>query len=91
MDKHWKTLSIKDRFVYTLSVCSFSLGWILVFVGFFVPPLGEISSSVLGIFGTSLIFTGSCLGISMHYENQLEKIKKEVDSRLNSVADNKLG
>lgn len=87
MDKHWKTLSIKDRFVYTLSVCSFSLGWILVFVGFFVPPLGEISSSVLGIFGTSLIFTGSCLGISMHYENQLEKIKKEVDSRLNSVAD----
>lgn len=87
MDKHWKTLSIKDRFVYTLSVCSFSLGWILVFIGFFVPPLGEISSSVLGIFGTSLIFTGSCLGISMHYENQLEKIKKEVDSRLNSVAD----
>ena len=87
MDKHWKTLSVKDRFVYTLSVCSFSLGWILVFVGFFVPPLGEISSSVLGIFGTSLIFTGSCLGISMHYENQLEKIKKEVDSRLNSVAD----
>lgn len=87
MDKHWKTLSIKDRFVYTLSVCSFSLGWILVFVGFFVPPLGEISSSVLGIFGTSLIFTGSCLGISMHYENQLEKIKKEVDSRLNGVAD----
>lgn len=87
MNRKWATLTVKDRFVYTLSVCSFSLGWILVFVGFFVPPLGEISSSVLGIFGTSLIFTGSCLGISMHYENQLEKIKKEVDSRLNSVAD----
>ena len=85
MDKHWKTLTVKDRFVFTLSVCSFSLGWILVFVGFFVPPLGEISSSVLGIFGTSLIFTGSSLGISLHYENQLEKIKKEVDSRLNGV------
>lgn len=90
MDRHWKTLTVKDRFVFTLSVCSFTLGWILVFIGFFVPPLGEISSSVLGIFGTSLIFTGSCLGISMHYDNQLQKIKKEVDSRLKSVtADNK--
>ena len=87
MDRRWNTLTVKDRFVFILSVFSFALGWILVFIGFFVPPLGEISSSVLGIFGTALIFTGSCLSLDMHYSNQLEKIKHEVDNKLKKMND----
>lgn len=39
----------------------------LLFVGFFVPPLGEIDSSVLVAYGEVSTFSGSLLGIDYRY------------------------
>jgi hypothetical protein len=43
--------------------------------GFIVPPVGEISNSVLWIFAQCLIYAGSALGIDVFIENKLEKLK----------------
>ena len=43
--------------------------------GFIVPPVGEISNSVLWIFAQCLIYAGSALGIDAYIENKLEKLK----------------
>ena len=42
-------------------------GLVLLFLGFFIPPLGEISSSVLIAFGEVATFAGGLLGIDYHY------------------------
>ncbi len=46
-------------------MCAAGLG--LLFVGFFVPPLGEIDSSVLVAYGEVSTFSGSLLGIDYRY------------------------
>lgn len=58
------------------SVILVMLGCILVFMGFFVPPMGEISPSVLAAFGEILTFAGAIIGVDYNY-----KFKSEHDSR----------
>lgn len=66
-----------------MSFISLIAGIILLFVGMFLPPEGEIHSSVLVAFGESATFAGAILGIHFSYttklselENELEKTKK---------------
>lgn len=42
-------------------------GLILLFVGLFIPPMGEIHSSVLIAYGEVSTFSGSLLGVDYHY------------------------
>lgn len=42
-------------------------GMVLLFLGFFTPPSGEISSSVLVAFGEISTFAGALIGIDCHY------------------------
>lgn len=42
-------------------------GIALLFLGFFTPPLGVISNSVLIAFGEVCTFAGGLLGIDYHY------------------------
>jgi len=41
--------------------------------GFCVPPVGEISSSVLWFFSQCLIYAGAALGIDVMIDNKLKK------------------
>ena len=51
-------------------------GAVLLFLGFYAPPIGSISSSVLTALGEVLTFSGSLFGIDYRY-----KFKKyEIDS-----------
>ncbi|KXB34854.1 hypothetical protein HMPREF1869_01033 [Bacteroidales bacterium KA00251] len=42
-------------------------GLCLLFMGFYSPPSGEISNSVLIAFGEVATFAGALLGIDYHY------------------------
>ena len=43
------------------------MGVALLFSSFWVPPVGELSPSVLVAFGQVLTFTGALLGMDYHY------------------------
>ena len=50
------------------AVAMVALGCSLLIVGFIVPPLGVIDSSVLIAFGEILTFVGALFGIDYHYK-----------------------
>ena len=53
-------------------------GTILLFLGFYVPPEGEIHSSVSVAFGETSTFAGALLGVDYKYKyNQQNKIDNE--------------
>lgn len=83
----WKYLSFKDKCAYATAMITFILGWIIVFVGFIVSPLGEVSGSVISIFGSSLIYCASIFGIALYANNQLQLFKANA---LNYLNDRKL-
>lgn len=74
----WSELGFKDKLSFVICAGAFVMGFVLSVAGFCVPPTGEISGSMLTWFGMVLTFVGSVLGISTHYNVELEKIKKEV-------------
>ena len=74
----WKELSFKDKLSYVLCIFSFIIGVILTIAGFIVKPLGEVDASVLTSLGLFLSFSGSIIGITQHYSQQLENFKSEI-------------
>lgn len=72
----------KEIFNYSLAMFMIVFGVGLTIAGFIVPPLGEISASVLTGLGESLTFAGALLGISLHYSNELTSFKNKVNERL---------
>ena len=71
-------LSDKKRF--WLAVFLMLSGVVLVYIAFFVPPVGEIHGSVLGFFGEVETAAGAILGIDL-------AVDRKIDKRLNK--DNK--
>lgn len=49
-------------------------GVVMSFCGFFVPPVGEISDSVLWYFAQTLIYAGSVLGVSAYINRKFEEL-----------------
>ena len=45
-------------------------GLILLFTGFFLPPEGEIHSSVLVAFGETCTFAGALIGVDYKYKHK---------------------
>ena len=74
----WKELSFKAKLSYLLCILSFLIGVLLTVAGFIVNPLGYIDASVLTSLGLFLSFSGSIIGITQHYSQQLENFKTEI-------------
>lgn len=55
-------------------------GTLLSIAGFCVPPIGEISESVLWFFGQCLLYAGSILGVGAYVNCKLH----EMQHRLNA-------
>lgn len=47
------------------------IGVVLIFLSFFVPPVGDISPSVLAAFGEILTFAGAVIGIDYSYKKKI--------------------
>ena len=68
-------LTTKEKISYFMAGGSLICGFVLLFLSYFAPPEGEITSSVLYAFGEISIFSGSVMGISI----QLRQRKDEKD------------
>lgn len=75
MDKN--KMDIKQKTAYITAIVAFVLGWFLVIAGFYMPPEGEVSDSVLWVLGQALIYTASVLGVTMYFNSQMVKFRAE--------------
>jgi hypothetical protein len=79
MENEWMKLGIKDKLAYIFACLALTFGFGITLAGFLVPPLGEVDDSVLWILGQTLIYSGSLVGITVHYQNELGKFKKDIE------------
>lgn len=82
MNNNFANLSIKDKVSLVLCILAFVFGMVLTILGMTLPPLGEIHPSVITCLGMFLTFSGSILGISMHYKLEMEKFKSDISRDL---------
>jgi hypothetical protein len=85
LKQEFDKLSFKEVIIYVLAVVTMTAGLTLLFIGLFIPPEGEIHSSVITAFGILCTFVASLLGISIHYANELDKFKANVQERLDEI------
>lgn len=85
LKQEFDKLTFKEVIIYILAIVVMIAGLSLLFIGLFIPPEGEIHRSVLTAFGTVCIFVASLLGISIHYANELDKFKANVQERLDEI------
>lgn len=85
LKQEFDKLTFKEVIIYILAIVVMIAGLFLLFIGLFIPPEGEIHGSVLTAFGTVCIFVASLLGISIHYANELDKFKANVQERLDEI------
>ena len=65
---------MKERIIQLLIAAVLSLaGIILLFIGTWLAPQGEIHESVLVAFGEIATFAGSIIGIDYHYKSKQKK------------------
>lgn len=86
LKEEFDKLTFKEVIIYLLAMVSMICGLILLFTGLYIPPEGEIHTTVLTAFGSICIFVASLLGISLHYANELDKFKTDVQERLSQMA-----
>lgn len=80
--------STKEIIAVVAACIAFSVGIGLCIGGFFVPPEGAISGSVLTFFGEVITFFSAVLGISEFGKIQIEKIRRMGNNDKNEENDN---
>lgn len=85
LKQEFDKLTFKEVIIYCLAFVVMIAGLTLLFMGLFIPPEGEIHSSVLTAFGSICIFVASLLGISIHYANELDKFKANINERMGEL------
>lgn len=63
---HWQTGS---------AIAMLTVGTLLSVAGFCVPPVGEISESVLWFFGQCLLYAGSILGVGAYVDRKFHEMR----------------
>ena len=74
------TQDSKDKIQYSSAILMLVSGVALTIAGFIVPPVGEISDSVLWFFAQTLIYAGSIFGIGIYVENRFRELTKKIDN-----------
>lgn len=78
MRNKFRCLELRDQISYLMCILAFVFGMILSIAGLIIEPKGEIHPSVITTVGMFLAFTGSVLGIGLHYSMELDKFKSEI-------------
>lgn len=73
----------EDRTKYQVysALAMLMAGVALSVAGFLVPPVGEISDSVLWFFAQCLIYAGSIFGVSIYVQSKFSELKDEISKR----------
>lgn len=69
-----KTSTRSDLQVYT-AIAMLICGVAMAVASFLVPPVGEISDSVLWFFAQCLIYAGSIFGVSVYVQTKFEELR----------------
>lgn len=68
----------RTDFQYYTAAFMLLAGIILSIAGFIVPPVGEISDSVLWLFAQCLIYAGSIFGVGIYIQSRFSSFKDEI-------------
>lgn len=86
LKQEFDKLTFKEVIIYIMAIITMTAGLTLLFMGLFIPPEGEIHGSVITAFGILCTFVASLLGISIHYANELDKFKANVQAKLDELS-----
>lgn len=69
------------------AIAMLAAGVIMTAAGFIVPPVGEISDSVLWFFAQCLIYAGSIFGVSIYVQSKLSDLKDKLEDIIPGLAE----
>ena len=72
---------IKLNIQLALGVLLVIAGIVLLFLGFYAVPIGEITNSVLVAYGEVSTFAGALIGVDYSYKYKVFKIEEEEKTR----------
>ncbi len=75
------TMETKLSLQFILGVLVVVAGLVLLFLGFYAVPLGEIAPSVLTAFGEAATFSGALIGVDYNYKFRMYKTTEEFKHR----------
>ena len=75
---------LKDDIQVWSAIFMLIAGVAMSVAGFIVPPLGEISNSVLYFCAQCLIYAGSIFGVGIYVRSKFDEINKEISTKLNN-------
>ena len=83
--KHRLSTETKLTIQFWLGVVVIITGIVLLFLGFYAVPLGEIADSILVAFGEVATFSGALIGIDYSYKYRTYKLDKQEEYRKNKL------
>ncbi|MDE6479278.1 MAG: hypothetical protein K2L45_03335 [Muribaculaceae bacterium] len=78
LKQEFDKLTFKEVALHTIGFLTLVAAFVLLFLGMFIPPEGEIHDSVLTAFGLSLLFVAAVYGISAYFVSSLKGFKAAV-------------
>ena len=78
----WSDLNIKDKIAILSAIIAFILGWCMSIAGFWIPPVGEVSDSILWILGQALLYAASVFGVSAYFRSETVQLRRDMDRHL---------
>lgn len=78
-DKKWLA---KENLQFLLSILVLIAGLVLVFLGFYAIPIGEIHYTVIGTFGMFLSFVGAVWNIDIKYQFKTKELETRFDDKM---------
>lgn len=82
MKTNWIDLNIKDKIAILSAIIAFILGWCMSIAGFWIPPIGVVSDSILWILGQALLYAASVFGVSAYFRSETVKLRQDMDRHL---------
>ena len=77
----------EETIQYGVAIAMIIFGMVLCMMGFWVSPIGEISTSVLGALGQILLLVGAIFQINLNWKSKENHFETTVDNRLKNIED----
>lgn len=71
----------KDWIKFISSIVLLVAGVVLIFISIYLPPIGEIHTSVLTVIGEIFTFVGAVFGIGEYAMIQIAKINNKIEDK----------
>lgn len=71
----------KDWIKFISSIVLLVAGVVLIFISIYLPPIGEIHTSVLTVIGEIFTFVGAVFGIGEYAMIQIAKINNKTEDK----------